>query len=141
MEIKSLKVVGSTLYFRFVCGKCKNEVDSEANFCSKCGSKLEKINRSLPLKSAISILTAVLQNKPVPPINKEADEKDGQEVTTATGIIDGSFPSGRPQVTTCPRCKVSKKGCEFYSREDGLCYGIVNPTYPPQYPKCVFTKE
>ena len=39
---------------------------------------------------------------------------------------------------TCPRCKKSKEGCEFYDK--GTCRGIVYPTYPPQYDPCVFEK-
>lgn len=145
MEIQSIKVIGCSVCLQFICSKCKHSVSSESNFCSNCGRKLEKMNRTIHLKDVCAILTAALKGYPIPQINEDADEKDGQEVTTATGIIDGSIPSGRPQITplemTCPRCKVSKNGCEFFSREDGICHGIVNPTYPPQYPKCVFTKE
>ena len=39
---------------------------------------------------------------------------------------------------TCPRCRKSKEGCEFYDK--GTCRGICYPTYPPQFDPCVFEK-
>ena len=145
MEIQSINVIGSSVYLQFICSKCKHSVSSESNFCNNCGRKLEKMNRKISLKDVCAILTAALKGYPIPQINEEADEKDGQEVTTATGIIDGSIPSGRPQITplemSCPRCKGSKKDCEFYSPKDGLCHGLVYPTNPPQFDKCVFDRQ
>ena len=42
----------------------------------------------------------------------------------------------------CPRCKTEKKGCEFLNPLDGeTCHGVVYPTYPPKYDKCVFAKD
>ena len=37
---------------------------------------------------------------------------------------------------SCPRCKQSKDGCEYY--DSGTCRGMAYPTYPPKYDPCVF---
>jgi len=146
MEIQSIKVIGCSVYLQFICSKCKHSVSSESNFCNNCGRKLEKMNRTIPLKDVCTILTAALKGKPIPKIDEDGWEETRQEEISATGIIDGSIPSRETQTPSyteprCPRSKVSKKKCEFYSPQDGLCHGICYPTNPPQFYKCVFDRQ
>ena len=146
MEIQSLKVIGCSVYLQFICSKCKHSVSSESNFCNNCGRKLEKMNRAIPLKDVCTILTAALKGKPIPKIDEDVREETGQEEISATGIIDESISSRENQIPSyteprCPRCKGSKKDCEFYSPKDGICHGIVYPTNPPQFDKCVFDRQ
>lgn len=146
MEIQSIQVIGRSIYLQFICSKCQHSVSSESNFCNNCGRKLEKINRHVPLKDVCTILTAALKGKPIPQIDEDLCEETRQEEISATGIVDGSIPSRGTKIPSytkplCPRCKGSKKECEFYSPKDGLCHGLVYPTNPPQFDKCVFDRQ
>ena len=144
MEIKSLKVIGDKVYFRFVCESCKNEVDVSDKFCRNCGRELEPIVRVEKLADVASILTAVFKGKPLPPKKIEGDGS----VSVSSGnndvgkVEDNNKPASEFNALkqSCPRCKSQREGCEFL-QGDGECYGIVYPTYPPQYPKCVYDKK
>lgn len=144
MEIKSLKVIGDKAYFRFVCESCKKEVDGSDKFCRNCGSELEPMVRVEKLADVASILTAVFKGKPLPPKKIESDvsvsvSPDNDDVGR---IEDNNKPSSEFNALkqSCPRCKSQREGCEFL-QSDGECRGIVYPTYPPQYPKCVYDKK
>ena len=144
MEIKSLKVIGDKTYFRFVCESCKKEVDEGDKFCRNCGRKLEPMVRVEKLADVASILTAVFKGKPLPPKKIESDgfvsvSPDNDEVGRGE---DDKKPSSEFDALRqcCPRCKSKREGCEFLQGDDE-CHGIVYPTYPPQYPKCVYDKK
>ena len=144
MEIKSLKVIGDKVYFRFVCESCKKEVDESDKFCRNCGRELEPMVRVEKLADVALILTAVFKNKPLPPKKIEGDvsvsvSPDNDDVGR---IEDNNKPSSEFNALkqSCPRCKSQREGCEFL-QSDGECGGIVYPTYPPQYPKCVYDKK
>ena len=49
--------------------------------------------------------------------------------------IDG-WMTGMETEKYCLRGKCGKGGCEFY--DGGRCLGVVYPTYPPKYGKCIF---
>lgn len=144
MEIKSIEVLGSGVLFGFVCGNCKKYVDSSDKFCRNCGKELEFLPRIVSVVDVASILTAVFKNKPLPPKKIEGDvsvsvSPDNDDVGR---IEDNNKPSSEFNALkqSCPRCKSQREGCEFL-QGDGECHGIVYPTYPPQYPKCVYDKK
>ena len=156
MEIKSLRTIGDKVYFSFVCENCKREVGEGDNYCRSCGRKLEQMNRVAMLPDISSILTAVLKDKPLPPKKKEEDDRTSDEIGydevlskhSTTANVDGEDDDwvGRngkkesvlePTAPICPGSRKKKAGCPLL-QSDGSCHGIVCPTYPPQYPKCVF---
>ena len=135
MEIKEIIVLGSGVHFRFVCGSCKKYVDNGDKFCRNCGKELEHLPSNVSVADVASILTAVFKKKPllpndvvvsVAPDNDDADKKPSSE-----------FDALRQ---CCPRCKSTREGCEFL-QGNGECHGIVYPTYPPQYPRCVYDRK
>ncbi len=143
MEIKEINVLGSGMYFCFVCGNCKKHVDDDDKFCRNCGKELEHLPRIVSVADVASILTAVFKNEPLPPKKIESDgvgsvAPDNEDVGR---VEDNNKPSSEfnSSMRSCPRCKSEMKGCEFL-RGNGECHGIVYPTNPPQFDKCVFDR-
>ncbi|MBO6031894.1 MAG: hypothetical protein J6Q22_10675 [Prevotella sp.] len=137
MEIKALDVFGSGVHFRFVCGNCKKDVEDTDKFCWNCGKKLEHLNRVVSIADVASILTAVFKGNPLP--KTKLKEKPKEDV----GLVEDNknpSPDFDALKQSCPRCKSKKGGCEFL-QENGECHGIVCPTYPPQYQKCVYERN
>jgi hypothetical protein len=140
MEIKEINVLGSGVHFRFVCGSCKKYVDNGDKFCRNCGKELEHLPHNVSVADVASILTAVFKKKPLLPndsvVSVAPDNDDAGKVE------DNQKPSSEFDALRqcCPRCKSTREGCEFL-QGNGECHGIVYPTYPPQYPKCVFDKK
>lgn len=155
MVIKTLKIVGGKVYFNLACESCKKDVDEKDKFCRHCGRELKPLSRTSEVADIALILSAVYRGEPLPP-KKESDEKR-KELEKL--IINAPFDSddrdvdiGENECTItsqdssgamnqrCPRCKTKREGCEFL-QVNGECRGVVYPTYPPQYPKCVFDKN
>ena len=140
MEIKEINVLGSGVHFRFVCGNCKKYVDNGDKFCRNCGKELEHLPSNVSVADVASILTAVFKKKPLLPndvvVSVAPDNDDAGKVE------DNQKPSSEFDALRqcCPRCKSTREGCEFLQGDDE-CHGIVYPTYPPQYPKCVYDKK
>lgn len=144
MEIKSIECIGYNVYFHFVCESCKKDVRDGDKYCRNCGRKLEPMARFASLKVVSSILTAVFKGNPLPPKKIESDvsvsvSPDNDDVGR---IEDNNKHSSEFNALkqSCPRCKSQREGCEFL-QSDGECRGIVYPTYPQQYPKCVYDKK
>ena len=144
MEIKALDVFGSGVHLRFVCGNCKKDVEDTDKFCRNCGKKLEHLPHIVSVADVASILTAVFKGQPLPPKKIECDGTGSCSPDKGDGgkIEDNQMPSSEFDALrqSCPRCKSKREGCEFL-QGDGECHGIVYPTYPPQYPKCVYDKK
>lgn len=144
MEIKCLRVIGDKVYFKFFCGTCKKEVDEFDKFCRNCGRELEPMVRIVKLSEICSILTAAFKGKPLSLKKMECDGivSVSSDNDDAGKVEDNQKPSSEFDALRqcCPRCKSTREGCEFL-QGDGECHGIVYPTYPPQYPKCVFDKK
>ena len=144
MKIKSIMVIGDTVYFRFVCESCKKEVDESDKFCRNCGRELEPMVRVEKLANVASILTAVFKGKPLPPKKIESDGvvSVASDNDDAGKVEDNQKPSSEFDALrqSCPRCKSKREGCEFL-QGNGECHGIVYPTYPPRYPKCVYDRK
>ena len=140
MEIKAINVLGSGVLFSFACGNCKKYVDTGDKFCRNCGKELEPLPRIVSVADVASILTAVFKKKPLLPndsvVSVAPDNDD------AGRVEDDKKPSSEFDALRqcCPRCKCTREGCEFLQGDDE-CHGIVYPTYPPQYPKCVYDKK
>ena len=144
MEIRTISVLGSGVCFEFVCGNCKKYVDSGDKFCRNCGKVLEHLPRTVSVADVASILTAVFKQKPLPPKKIESDGvvSVAPDNDDAGRVEDNKKPSSEFDALRqcCPRCKSKREGCEFL-QGNGECHGIVYPTYPPQYPKCVYDKK
>ena len=140
MEIKEINVLGSGVHFRFVCGSCKKYVDNGDKFCRNCGKELEHLPHNVSVADVAYILTAVFKKKPLLPndgvVSVAPDNDDAGKVE------DNQKPSSEFDALrqSCPRCKSKREGCEFL-QGNGECHGIVYPTYPPQYTKCVYDKK
>ena len=158
MVIKTLKIIGGTVYFNFACESCKNEVDEQDKFCRHCGRKLEPMPRVAELDDVAAILTAAYKGKQMPPEKEEKKPlKSPEDIINDAGDsninpydsdieendkVATSGESDLPQIveSVCPRGKSKRDRCEFLCG-DVECHGICYPTYPPQYPKCVYDKE
>ena len=144
MEIKGINVLGSGVLFRFVCGNCKKDVEGTDKFCRNCGKKLDHLPHIVSVADVASILTAVFKGQPLPPKKIESDGvvSVAPDNDDAGRVEDDKKPSSEFDALrqSCPRCKSKREGCEFL-QGDGECHGIVYPTYPPQYPKCVYDKK
>ncbi len=64
-----------------------------------------------------------------------AEKSKSLETPSVSNRLLVESPSS-PVAKNCPRCKSTSAGCEFF--DNGICRGVVYPTYPPQYDKCVF---
>ena len=144
MEIKEINVLGSGMYFCFVCGNCKKHVDDDDKFCRNCGKKLEYLPHVVSVDDIASILTAMLKKERLPPKKIESDGvvSVSSDNDDAGKVEDNQKPSSEFDALrqSCPRCKSKREGCEFLQR-NGECHGIVYPTCPPQYPKCVYDRK
>lgn len=148
MELRTIIVENDEipiLFFR--CSKCKQHINSSDMFCRKCGHKLERVKTTLTIEEVCDIITAALKGNQIPS-NVSTESAEGTE--DKSGIPSNSDENnpwgtsdkedfGTTSGGGCPRCKESATGCEFL--EDGICKGICHPTYPPQYPDCVFLKR
>lgn len=91
--------------------------------CSKCGRPVEPTFVHCPMCGAkLSKVSRTLSREKVCDI-----------------IDDYLHTTKEPSITICLRGKTSDKDCEFLS-DDGICQGVVYPTYPPQMDKCTFHK-
>lgn len=153
MVIKTLKITGGTVYFNLACESCKKDVDEKDKFCRHCGRELKPLSRTAEVADIALILSAVYRGEPLPPKKLKSLEdiiNDAGDSTINPGDSgieenDKVATSGESDLTqivepVCPRGKSKRDRCEFLCG-DGECHGICYPTYPPQYPKCVFDKE
>lgn len=144
MEIKTISVLGKRVIFEFVCGNCKKYVDDGDKFCRNCGKELEHLPRIVSVADVASILTAVFKKEPLPPNKIESDGvvSVSSDNDDAGKVEDNQKPSSEFNALrqSCPRCKSKREGCEFI-QGNGECHGIVYPTCPPQYPKCVYDRK
>lgn len=105
--------------------------DSDDKFYEKYPNG--KLDFKKPLEKRVDDLEKMVRDiwQNVCPEKQPAEIEDNlpNEIINKKPILEGQ---------TCPRCRKSKEGCEFYDK--GTCRGIVYPTYPPQFDPCVFEK-
>ena len=61
------------------------------------------------------------------------------QIATLTPSISSACTSTSDACRKCPRYKSTERDCEFF--DNGICRGVVYPTYPPQYDPCVYTNR
>ena len=151
MKISHITVLGnSEVSFGFCCSVCNYRVDSTDKFCRECGRKLEPIAHTITMADACKLLTESMKanNIQPKPEKKPKDKvervvKDDFSISSAEDESSADISEVEDNCTTttgcCPRYKNSSQGCEFLHGCE--CHGVVFPTYPPQYPECVYLKR
>ena len=135
MKISHITVLGnSEVSFGFCCSVCNYKADSTDKFCRECGRKLEPIAHTITMADACKLLTESMKANNIQP---KPEKKPKAKVER---VVKDDFSISTTSTGCCPRCKSQREGCEFL-QSDGECRGIVYPTYPPQYPKCVYDKK
>ena len=136
MKISHITVLGNTeVSFGFCCSVCNYKVDSTDKFCRECGRKLEPIAHTITMADACKLLTKAMKANNIQP-KPEKKPKDKVERAVKNDFISEVEDNCTTTSGCCPRHKNSSEGCEFLHGCE--CHGIVFPTYPPQYPECVY---
>lgn len=146
MEITSINNIDTDVEFSLVCSICKQEVESSDKFCRNCGKRLYKIPLRVSMDTICRILTKAMRNTSDERASgfPKKDSKEDESYQPTEERNDNKQDASDIQElfgfrVSCPRCRQDKKGCPYIGL-DGLCHGIVYPTCPPQYDKCVFDR-
>lgn len=134
MKVKGFTVFSAGVRVDVSCSKCGAEVSHTFSYCPKCGRKLCVIAPSLPYDRVCELITSELRDAAA-----KEEMKHILIVDSVDQLVDHKDPPECKTEPVCPRCKASALGCEFLMH-DGQCMGVVYPTYPPQYDRCVLLK-
>lgn len=151
MKYKSLRPNGNgdmvAIVFTMCCSKCETDVSFDDCYCRHCGHKLIRLPATICEEEVCRILTENVQSTMKSPLLQRVSAEDSEDSEPNNSCQEGEEGvfvkepenlSPRPYLLkTCPRCKPSNRGCEFFN-DDGSCRGVVYPTSPPQYDPCVF---
>lgn len=145
MKCKRIRLYFDSVTADFQCSECGRPVDGADAFCRTCGHKLRKLPKCLSMEDVCALITRHAEElcddekadnkEPSGDWDKPASERPPIREPGDDGIIR-DINITMSGCESCPRCRSDAVGCEFL--DEGICRGVVYPSYPPQYGECVF---